>query len=109
VELFEEVELTWRGSKYVIKAHRVFDAIVQVEGVITVGELAGTTPRLTKLAQGYGALLRCAGAPARDEEVYAALWSDGGVNAATVAGVLLNLMVPKGVRDKLKPDEAKQE
>jgi hypothetical protein len=110
--IFEQVELTWRGDPYVIPPKRVLAAIEQVERVITLGELANPTQLpLARLARAYATLLRFAGCSVRDDEVYAALWTEDDRNAATLVTALIDVMVPRKVRERktASPDAAQAE
>jgi hypothetical protein len=104
-DLFEPIELTWRGDPYVIPANRVLAAIDQVERVITLGELSaagatGVLP-LARLSRAYATLLNFAGCRVRNEEVYGALWTEDAGNSQAMVAMLINVMVPKKVREKL--------
>lgn len=103
--VFERVEMTWRGKSYVIEPNRVLRALARVEEVITLQQLEDPQRvSIAKLAMAYGTLLRFSGAPANDDEVYEMLFSDGEVATAAVqvVSLLVKLMIPKKVREKLE-------
>lgn len=99
--VFEEVRLTWNGVDYVIPPDRMMRCIAMIEEIITLAELhrdmAARRPRLAKLAQSFGAVLRYAGAAATDDEVYAAMYKSGKDMHEQITGTthtLLMLMMP---------------
>lgn len=104
--LFEEVRLDWGGKAYAIPPDQVMKAIAKVEDVITLVELSRQVAtgeyKLVRVAQAYGALLRHAGAPASDEEVYLALFpkkdGDQALRAVSALNTLLVMMVPPSLR-----------
>lgn len=111
--IFEPITLTWNGRDYVIPADRVMQAIAKIEDVITLLELRqygekGTAP-LGKLAMAYAAILRFAGANARDDEVYGALFSNDESQTRIMDAIdtLLKMMLPPAAfksQGKQKPE-----
>lgn len=100
--IFAEVTLSWKGREHVIPPDRMMGAIAVVEEGITLIELhmaqmTGRIP-LAKVSMAYARVLRYAGAVARDDEVYNALFSKADnpdkVNSLRAMETLLLLMVP---------------
>lgn len=111
--VFEPVRLEWRGVEHRIPADNVLRGIAKVEEIITLPELVayemrGTVP-LAKVSMAYGALLRHAGAEVKNEEVFAALFGDGGnqAHAMGTAAALLSTMIPPPVLQKKLAGDAK--
>lgn len=102
--LFEAIELTWDGRKFVITPSRTLRAIAKVEDIITLQQLskADQVP-FAKLALAYHALLKFAGANVTEDEVYESLWnaSDSGQNAVQMVNAILMMMLPPKVRKAL--------
>jgi hypothetical protein len=75
------VEMKWRGKTYTIPASAVFDAVLEVEEIITlgaIGEMHDPVKRkIGKVAQAYGSMLRSAGCKVADVTVFEAI-SPGG-------------------------------
>lgn len=98
--VFEEVTLTWNESEYRIAPDHVMGAIARIEDVITLKELGRYAQKqdvpLAKIAMAYGALLRYAGAKAKDDEVYAAMFGSSDTQYAVIQSVetLLMMMIP---------------
>jgi hypothetical protein len=109
--VFEPIRLEWNGAEYRIPADNVLRGIAKVEEVITLPELVayemrGTVP-LAKVAMAYGALLRLAGAQAKDEEVFASLFGNGLGQAhamGTAAALLATMIPPPVLRKRLAGD-----
>jgi hypothetical protein len=101
VGVFDDIKLSWHGKEYRIPANRVLGAVVRVEDILTLTQLADFVqkgnPPLGKLSQAYGAVLRYAGADVDDDEVFADMFGKGDAQALAVDAVmtLFNLMVPK--------------
>lgn len=99
---FDDIKLGWNGRDYKIPANRVLGAIMRIEDITTLQELALCARReqvpLGKVASAYGAVLRYAGADVEDDDVYAGMFSDAGTQLSAVQAVvgLLNMMIPKG-------------
>lgn len=99
---FKPVTFSWLGQEYTVPADRVLYCIAEVEGVLTLGDLASMQSRsrlsLAKLAIAYGIALRFAGVQVKDEEVYAGMFKDAGAELQRRAfGALFTLqalMVP---------------
>lgn len=108
MSLFEPIKLTWKGGNYEIPARNVLKAIAKVEEIITLQRL-NVEPQdvpIARLSMAYGVILRFAGAPAEDDEVYEAMVggeSRGGAAIEMVQALLL-MMLPKRVRDKLEAE-----
>lgn len=110
---FEPFELEWAGKKYVIPAHRVMGAIARVEDVVTLPQLQehgtrGSMP-MAKISMAYGALLRYAGAPVTDVEVYEGMFGSIKENPQSLVDsvvVLISLMVPPSVVNSIKKKAA---
>lgn len=96
MSIFQPVTLKWNDDEYVIPANQVMGLIAQIEDAITLNELLGKKGApLGRVAMGYGAALRYAGARVTDEEVYQSMF--GGESGATVQAAvtgLLTMMIP---------------
>lgn len=111
--IFQEIVLTWKGTTFKIAPTQVMRAIAVAEDHITLGELsAGAanpgTVKFTKLAAAYGAVLRYAGAPVTDEQVYEGLFGaeDGKRGALSAIVGLLQMMVPESVAKNAEAEVA---
>jgi len=96
--------MTWKGKNYVIPPSRVLRAIARVEDIVTMQQLtASPSIPFAKLSMAYTSLLRFAGASVEEEEVYEVLWdrTEGG-NASVMVNTLLQMMLPKKVRENIK-------
>lgn len=98
---FNPVEFVWAGSKYVIPAHKVLSAIARVEEVITLHELQRYgnkgSPPLARIAMAYGTVLRFAGCPVTDVQIYEAMFGAGDAKPEDVIEsivTLIAMMVP---------------
>lgn len=107
---FEPVKLTWRGAEYTIPADRMLRAIASIEdeirgdssrhAVAILTQKPG--PTFSRIAMGYAAALRAAGAQVSGDEVYLEIMEGlaGGDEAETAIGVqnaifsLLAIMSP---------------
>ena len=73
---FQDVTLSWDGDDYKVAASNVFPLVAKIEDALVgnSGVQAGAyllnTPPYARLAAGYGAALRHAGASVTDEEIY---------------------------------------
>jgi hypothetical protein len=79
MRVFEEVTLSWNGQDYKIPPDQVLRTIAEIEGVITMGDLAQMSlgrPMLAKLAMAFGIALRAAGAIVTDDEIYFGVFGD---------------------------------
>lgn len=100
MSIFSEVVLTWKGREYKIPPHRIMKGIACIEEHFTLADVmrwgkSGSAP-LAKLSQGYAALLRYAGVPVLDEEVYEQMFQAGemvGIVSDAI-GSMLNMMIP---------------
>lgn len=109
---FEDIGLSWQGRDYTIPANRVMGAIARVEDHVTFNELTQYAERNTapmaKLAQAFASVLRYAGAPISDEDVYEGMFAKGGdpqsVMNATMT--LLALFIPKSA---IRPSDAEDD
>lgn len=78
---FDEVVLIWAGEEFRVPPNSQMMLIARVEDAISAGTreqalallLRPEGPPYSRLAMGYAAALRHAGAPVSDEEVYLAL------------------------------------
>jgi hypothetical protein len=106
--MFEQVELEWKGRKYIIPPRRVMGALAKVEDHLTMIDLEQAASRQTlpfaKIANAYAALLQWAGCPVGADEVYEGLLS-GGDDQATVMLTcvqhLQELFLPRQMREKI--------
>jgi hypothetical protein len=114
VAIFEEVQLDWNGKTYSIPRNNVLRLIAQMEDVVTLGRLhefmtTGQIP-LGKVSRAFAIALRFAGARVTDEEVYAGMFSAGGVElqarALQAIQVLQGLMIPP---ERLRDTEGKSD
>lgn len=96
MSVFQPVTLKWSDKEYVVPANQVMGLIAQIEDAVTLPELLGKKGApLGRVAMGYGAALRYAGARVTDEEVYQGMF--GGDSSATVQAAvtgLLTMMIP---------------
>lgn len=111
---FDKIILEWQGDEYVIDAHRVMGAIARIEDVITLGDLYNYTQRgsapAAKLCMAYAAVLRYAGAKVVDEDVYSMCFESGDNAEKLMQSVmaLMNIMLPKKARERLKKEVDKE-
>lgn len=78
-DIFDPIEISWAGKTYRIASRQVLEVVCLVEETITLHELSqaaerGTAP-MGKLAKAFASVLRFAGAPVGDEEVFAAMFT----------------------------------
>lgn len=97
--IFQTLTLHWQDQTYVIPADKVMGAIAVVEDVITFPEICimmTGKPRLARLAEAYGALLRYGGITITDAEVYDALFTKGTMKkqVGDALNTLLAIMTP---------------
>lgn len=115
--IFEEIRLAWKGRERKIPPDRVLPAIARVEEVVTLGELglmlSTSTFKFAKLAAAYGVLLRYAGEPVSDDEVYESLLGAPGneqqQQVLAAVNTMIRLMLPPAqlrVDDKAKKPAA---
>jgi hypothetical protein len=88
-DVFEDVHLEWKNSRYSIPADRVMTTLRMVERVITYKELlefrARETVPFSIVSEAYAVMLRCAGVQGvTGDEVYNNLMGD--VAAAAAGG-----------------------
>lgn len=102
--VFEDHEIGWEGKTYTIPADRMLRVIASVEDVVTYGELLNYAARKSapfgKLARAYSIVLRAAGVPVTDDEVYLGMLRDGESVDLTLSAIngLFALMVPPSMR-----------
>jgi len=74
---FSDLNLTWKGRSYTVKAGDMLGLIEVVEEIVTLPELERVSKRFqkAKLARAYGAMLRYAGCYVDDVEVHEELFS----------------------------------
>ncbi len=95
MSIFQPVKLTWKGTDYEIPADKVMRLIAEIEDVITISELMSQKGApLAKLAMGYGAALRYAGAKISDDAVYETLFTDSQATVGPCITGLLMMMIP---------------
>lgn len=108
--LFESVEIVWKGKSYTIPPNKVLRAIAKIEDVITLQHLSNQDAvPMAKVALAFAALLRFAGARVSDDEVYEELFDHHGASALAVINMLLSLILPKKVREKMESMSAEDE
>lgn len=106
--IFEDITLAWEGEEYTIPSDRVLGAIARIEEHVTLTELhkdalARGTVRMSRLSMAYASVLRYAGAKVKDEDVYAAMFMDGGdANQRAMEAMhgLMAMMIPPSVLDE---------
>jgi hypothetical protein len=108
MSVFDDIELPWAGSTFVIKSNRVMGAIARIEDAITLAELQayavkGAAP-IGKLSMAYAAVLRYAGARVTDEEVYEKSFAGDREQEAMILSImnLMKLMLPPSARAKME-------
>lgn len=95
--IFEDIMLGWKGEEYTVPANKVMRLIAKVESEVTLQELGRESgPPMAKVAMAYAEALNYAGARnVSGDEVYASLFEDGGMAAATEAvSALMMIMLP---------------
>ncbi len=105
--LFQTLTLEWQGKKYPVPAERIMGAIAVIEEVVTFPELCMMftgKPKISKLAQAYGELLRYAGVTVSDIDVYNVLFTQGEIKEQVGSAInqLLAIMTPPSA---LGPDD----
>jgi len=97
---FEDFEMEWRGDTFTLPAQNALQTIAQIEGVLTLPELAESAKRnalpMARMSMAYGILLRSCGCTDSDERVYHEIASKG--LAFDVAIALLKFMAPPVMR-----------
>lgn len=101
MSIFKPVTLTWDGTEYVIKEGRILPTIAQVEEIITYTEVCLAQVKnaqpIAKLSQALGVMLREAGAPVSDDQIYMEAMRDKLQSVTSMVAVLLSLMIPPEV------------
>jgi hypothetical protein len=106
MSVFQDVTLTWKGSDYTVPANQVMRLIAKVEDIITLQDLSKEGgPKLSRLSEAYMMALSVAGCKVQHDEVYAAMFGDGGADAisASVNGLLMMMLPP----ESYQPDTGK--
>jgi hypothetical protein len=101
--IFSSFDFAWDGADYSIPSDRIMGAIATVEDCMTMAEIHEmlSSPRklkVARVARVWGELLRYAGAPVTDEQVYAGMFGGAKDQASRVVVSLyslLKLMVPE--------------
>jgi hypothetical protein len=110
MSIFQPVTLKWNDEEYIVPANQVMGLIAQIEDAVTLNELMSKKgPPLAKVAMGYGAALRYAGAKVKDDEVYQAMFGKQASSAiqSAVAGLLSMMIPPEEVIEKGKKPRRK--
>lgn len=101
---FEDVTLSWGGEDYVVPANEQLELIARLEAAISdegghsavVRLMQPGGPSTARLAKGYGAALRYAGAKVTDNDVYLRIDEDlagaGGDFHIKVTGYIMGLL-----------------
>lgn len=121
MSIFEDVKIKWKSSKdgsdkveqFTIPSDKVMRAIAAIEEHVTLVELGaamqtrGSIP-LVKLSRAYAEVLRIAGKPITDEEVYESMFvgTMGSNNIMPIVNGLLMMMIPPST---VKTDVSKVE
>ena len=107
MSIFEPVTLEWHGKTYTIPADNILPLVADIESKITFMELAQAMQDQIKmpiatLSMVYGKVLRHAGAPVSDEEVYAGMFGADENKEAVSEGIMtmLRMMTPPGVMEQ---------
>lgn len=94
----EEIRLQWRGVDYVIPPRKIMGAILTIESVISLPEMAQASARgqVGRIASAFAAVLRYAGAAVEDIDVYRAMFGDeaGAAEIQTSIATLMAMMLP---------------
>lgn len=97
---FEDFDVEWSGLTMTVPARSIVPIIGQMEGVLTLQELADGAKRgsipTARVAMSYGILLRAAGYQVSDEHIYQSL--AGKPRLVEVAILLMNFMAPPWLR-----------
>ena len=109
--VFKPVSFEWEGETYTVPPDRVLGAIAIIEEHVSFNYLAaavkGQNIPLSKLAVVYGEVLRYAGAPVTNDEVYAGMFSgDLATSIFQALNMLLHMMLPPSVLAKMEDGEA---
>ena len=110
MSIFNDVELTYNGDAYTVKADKVMKLIAVIEDHISLAEISRDQgPPFSKLAMAYGAALRYAGCKVGDDAIYKALFSEEGGKMAgeAVTGLLMMMLPPSTYQPDQKPKKAK--
>ena len=112
--IFDDVQLGWKDTDYVIPANRVLRAIAAIEDVIELHELSGYIQgqkiSFAKISMAYAAVLRVAGVDVSDDEVYEAMVKSAGTSNnlyIAVAG-LMEMVMPKSEKTATAGDDSKK-
>ncbi|SDP40674.1 hypothetical protein SAMN04488061_2882 [Filomicrobium insigne] len=104
MSIFEPIQLAWEDREYEVPSDRVMGAIQRIEDVVTLQELLaygerGVAPQ-AKVAAAYAAVLRYAGCPVSDDQVYLGMFGSGATQQAMVNSIngLLTMMIPPSLR-----------
>lgn len=92
MSLFNEVKISWGGETYTIPAKDQMKLVLQLEEALSGGTgkqaigvlLSPEGPPYGILASAFGTMLRFAGAPVSDEEIYLSIVSDMAESKADV-------------------------
>lgn len=106
MRVFEEVTLSWKGQDYKIPPDQMLRTIAEMEGMLSLGDLAqmslGRTS-LARLSMAYGIALRAAGATVNDDEVYFSMFGEKAERAKDVAERMRNAIF--GLQSIMIPPE----
>lgn len=107
--MFEPLIINWKGAEYRVEPDNVLRLIATVEDELTLAEISAfsvtrKTVPMAKLALAYGKILRYAGAPADDQEVYKSLMQGGAEAIQSVTVTLLAMMAPPDSLSKPEGD-----
>jgi hypothetical protein len=101
---WDDIKFTWKDVEYVLPAEHIMKCIMKVEDVITFKELmecmSENKPKLSRIAGGYGVILRFCGCQVTDEEVYLGIFRDVDPDnpkpsvAVQAVALLLKMMLP---------------
>lgn len=105
MSIFKDVKLAWKGEIYTIKADSIMRLLAKLESEISLSDLscANGKPPLAKISIAYALALSHAGASVTDEQVYAEMFGDGDVSAATMSGAITGLMFLMTPPDSYQP------
>lgn len=108
MSLFQNVQLSFKGSIFLILSTDVMRCLAQIEDVITLQDLSNPARvPMVKLSMAYGIALRFAGAQVTDEEVYEQVFEAGGAQIVSFAiQGLLALMIPPSKLQKSLPGKS---
>lgn len=112
--IFEPLNFEWKGRKVTLAPERVLRTIAAVEEVLTLGKLydyqqAGNVP-IGKVSMAFAIILRAAGLPVTDDEVYEGMFVDADAkNRILEATFMLQMLMipPERFRQHVKDKQAK--